>query len=324
MLTCDKCSGQINEGSKFCPHCGDPVTEDDQPSVVVSGQQVADVEITFGRSSSANYEQAVAIAQNIPSYIEEGEGREIRHRVKLPITEVELILNLHGLVGTWKSSRMLINGQPAQKSDLVYHGMGCYRNRQKAYDRDRFCFGEADYEANIWGCKRMGMPVIQWGGWLEYGKLDQAGVWHFDKDRIRHELELKIEENKLCPVLDRARILETLDRMPDSVNPKSDPNWEYTTTYEDIPDGGYREVATGVRPVVKRVSRYVVGEYRPAWDDFDKEEQPATQTIEVELKLPSTSQMPPRSQSRSGCLGMIAAIVSAVSTLAILAFAVSP
>lgn len=64
------------------------------------------------------------------------------------------------------------------------------------------CFGEHEHEANIWGCKRLGMPLTRWGGgWLEYGWFDKNGVWHFDKARIRHELEVRIHENRLCPVL---------------------------------------------------------------------------------------------------------------------------
>ena len=58
--------------------------------------------------------------------------------------------------------------------------------------------GEKEFEANIWGCKRLNMPVNEWGGgWLDYGSFDKSGVWHFDKDRIRHELAISLKENEL-------------------------------------------------------------------------------------------------------------------------------
>ena len=173
MLTCDKCAGQITEDSHLCPHCGDPVTEADHPSAESIGKTVAVVELSFGHSSSQNYDGALQICRNTPSYTESGEGKQLRHTVALPITEIELILNLHRLVGGWKSSRMLINGQLAQRSDLVYRAAGCYRNRQKTPDRDLYCFGKEAHEANIWGCKRLGLPALAWGGgWLDYGKFD--------------------------------------------------------------------------------------------------------------------------------------------------------
>ena len=90
------------------------------------------------------------------------------------------------------------------------------------------------------------MPINELGGgWLDYGAFDQSGVWHFDKDRVRHELELTLKENELCPVLDRKRVLQTLDKLPNSINPKIDNNWQYRTSYEEV-NGDYKEVAVGV------------------------------------------------------------------------------
>ena len=56
MLTCDKCAGQINEDSGLCPHCGDPVTEADHPSAETVEKATAIVELSFGKSSSQNYD----------------------------------------------------------------------------------------------------------------------------------------------------------------------------------------------------------------------------------------------------------------------------
>lgn len=65
-----------------------------------------------------------------------------------------------------------------------HHGVGCYRNRQKAHDPDQFCFGERPHEANLWGCKKLNMPLSEWGGgWLAYGTFDSEGAWIFDKRR---------------------------------------------------------------------------------------------------------------------------------------------
>ena len=93
--------------------CGDPVTDADHPSAEYVGKSIAIVELSFGKSSSRNYDQAIEICRNTPSYTESGEGKQLRHTARLPITEIELILNLHKLVGGWKSSRLLINKQPA-------------------------------------------------------------------------------------------------------------------------------------------------------------------------------------------------------------------
>lgn len=271
MLICDKCNASANEGSNFCPQCGNSITENNRVVIPATQSQVANVDISFGESSSANFNKAVEICKRIPSYSVSGEGKQSQHKITLPITEVDLVINIFDLVGSWKSSKMLINGHTATKKDLTYYGVGCYRNRQKAYKLEQFCFGESEYELNIWGCKRLNMPINEYGGrWLDYGEFDKSGVWHFDKARIKHELELELKENELCPVLNKKRVLETLDKLPNSINPKNDSNWSYRTNYEEV-DGNYKEVAVGIKPVIKKINRYVIGDFKPDWKADNQE-----------------------------------------------------
>lgn len=266
MFVCDKCGAGIHEGTKFCSQCGDPVTDDDKVLIVFEKTNIANVEITFGQSSSPNFAKAVEICKNIPSYEISGKGKQIQHKITLPITEVGLLINVYDMVGSWKSSQMLIAGHPATKKDLTYHGVGCYRNRQKAYKPDQFCFGEKEYEANIWGCKKLNMPINQWGGgWIDYGKFNKSGVWLFDKGKIKHELEIALNEYELCPALDKNHVFETLEKLPNSINPKKDSNWKYRTTYEEV-NGNFEKVAVGIIPVVKKLNSYVIGSFKPKWE----------------------------------------------------------
>ncbi len=184
------------------------------------------------------------------------------------------------------------------------------------------CFGEHEHEANIWGCKRLGMPLTRWGGgWLEYGWFDKNGVWHFDKARIRHELEVRIHENRLCPVLDSRRIMQTLDKLPDSIDPKRDPNWEYITTYEKI-RGEYKEIATGIRPVIRRAAGYVIGDFRPSWEVDDEANATPTgrkimidpaEMAEVRRQVAATREQP----KRSGCLSVILVMIALIGVVLI-------
>lgn len=301
MLICDKCGASITENSRFCAQCGDPVTEADIVPNAVSATGVVTVQLSFGYSTSPAYSKAVAISEKIPSYEATGEGKQIQHKVVLPLTEVELVANLFDLVGSWKSSQMLINGQPATKKDLSYYGVGCYRARQKAYKPEAYCYGQHQYEANIWGCKKLGMPVSEWGGgWLDYGQFDSSGVWHIDKARVQHELEVALKENEFCPALNRARVLETLDKLPSTIDPKTDKNWQYRTSYEEV-RGDYKEVAVGIRPVLKKVNRYIVGGYKPTWEDESESANAAAIQVKFEpSKLAaSPTKSAPEQKSRS-------------------------
>lgn len=267
MLICDKCSARLTEGTKYCHQCGDPVTELDRVSNgVVSLVQTGTAQITFGYSASANYEKAVSICRNIPSHTTEGEGKQAKHSVTLSLTEVELITHVFDLVGGWKSSRMLLNGKPATKKNLTYGALNCFSTRQQARNREQYCYGETLYQANIWGCFKLRMPVSEWGGgWLEYGSFDDNGTWYFDKHRIQQHLEKELDSCDLCPALDRHQVLQTLQRFPQQVNPKKDSNWEYVTRHERVKLGEYRELAIGVRPILRRINAYVISSYKPYW-----------------------------------------------------------
>lgn len=304
MLECDKCKGIFSDEFKFCPHCGDPVTENDRPVSDVSSSNVSEAVLTFGYSKSASYQKAVDIVKKIPSYTETGEEKDITHSVKLPVTEIELLLNLYDIVGNWKSARLLINNIQRSKSDLVYYGLGCYQSRLKAYDQISYCFGDNQHEYNIWGCKRLAMPLSEWGGgWLSMGIMDQNGIWHFDKDRLKHEIILKLHENELCPVLDRQRILDTLDKLPGSIDPRTNNKWEYITNYEMI-NGEYREVAVGIKPVLKRATGYILGNYRPSWQE-EQHQTASTYTINLELPEPFQQTGNKHSASHKGCTSII-------------------
>lgn len=312
MLTCDKCGNQIPQAAKFCPHCGDPVTEADQAQQLVTTDHVPQAEVTFGYSSSSNYPTAIELAQKIPTYEEQGEGKDKTHGVTLDVTDLELVITLWDLVGNWKSSQLLIDGQRASKSTLVHKGLGCYRKRQAAYIPQQYCFGEGMHDFNIWGCHRLRLPMNSWAEWLTFGKFDSKGVWHFDKARIKHALDSAIHEHRLCPVLQPTNVYATLDRFPDSVNPKTDPHWEYIRDYGS-------DVATGVRPILKRASEYVLGEFRPNTPDEDAQSGP---TYVAEIDLGSTSRPAPASKpakpeqrmSRAGCVmwGLLIVIAIAV------------
>ena len=266
MYICDKCGARILETSRFCPQCGDPVTEEDIITDASLNTGVSLVKISFGYSSSPNYSIAIDICKKTPFYQQLGEGNKVLHVLTLPITEIELLINLFELVGSWKSSKMLIDGHSSTKKDLVYKGPGCFRNREKSFNPEQYCFGERWFEANIWGCKRLNMPINDYnGGCFSYGNFDRYGAWNLDKEKIKHELDLGIQENQYCPVLNRTSIMDTLDKLPEAIDPKTDDNWVYRKS-EVYKDGEYTSIATGIAPAINKVDNYVIGKYKPIWD----------------------------------------------------------
>ncbi|UOO89498.1 zinc ribbon domain-containing protein [Vitreoscilla massiliensis] len=255
-LVCDKCSTPIRSGSKFCPNCGDPVDYRDIASEneVSSGENESDVVITFGYSSSASYDRAVAICENMPSYSVAGDGNKTVHKLSIPLSEIDLIVNLYEIIGNWKTSTFHIGHKQITKRDLTMGALGCYRKYCNSYNKEEYCANNSEYYNHIFGCNRLDMPIQVWGGgWLEYGQFDVFGKWIFDKPRIQKELQDGLLENELCPRLDRQAVMKIFTALPNSISPNTDPNWEYKYQY-DYNNETYQSTQrmVGIKPAEKK------------------------------------------------------------------------
>ncbi len=252
MYICDKCGAHIDSGAKFCGQCGDPVTEADIPKKALSSNAIPLAVITFGYSSSANYPKAQKLCEHIPTYQVIGEGKQAEHQVTLEVTEIALIKKLYDLVGSWKSSQMLIGGKQCTKKDLTYYGLGCYQNRQQSSNPDNYCNEVTHWNDNIWGCLRMPTIDVEQLSWnlSVYGNLNKKGQWVLDQKRLQQDLMSSIKENELCPRLDREHIMSVFQKLPDYIDPKTDKRWQYETR-QRYSENGYFDEIVGIKPAKK-------------------------------------------------------------------------
>lgn len=223
------------------------------------------VQMYFGYSKSLGYRDALDLCADLPSFSTTGEGNDVTHSISVPITDIALLMRLYELVGGWKSFRLIIDGQETERQGLIQQGGACYSKRQSAQDPQQYCFGDSRLEYNLWGCKRLDMPTDEAGhGWVAYGAMDAKGVWHFDKSRIREELDVAMQTCRLCPVFDRPRVITTLEALPDAVDPRQNGAWAYRSASEDRQNGDPVSPA-GIAPIGTHIAQYVLGEYRPQW-----------------------------------------------------------
>lgn len=199
--------------------------------------------IRFGKSTSVNYDAAVEIASEFPSYKQTGEGRNILHEVTFEEEQLDLFFELYDLVGRWKSTSIYFNGE------RILHGrsnfLWCFRERQNAYDKDDYCFSRDDgshHTDNYFGCRFIKPNPLEWKGLQGYGEMDRSGTFHVNKDRIQHELSIALKEYGSCPAFNYKRAISLMESIPEKINPNSNSEWEYVTDY--TAEG---EVATAVR-----------------------------------------------------------------------------
>jgi len=211
-----------------------------------SGSGVA--EITFGYSTSRYYPKAVELCTKLGG-TKTGEGTEEEWTVRLPLEALDEIRELYTLTGNWKGTRMSIDGKPATLKDLSFGPLGCYTHRCQAEDPVKYCYGlDSEFEINPWGCRRLKMPLLGWNvDWLGYGHIEK-GVWVFDKDAIARQLEERLYDNRLCPALNVSAARRAMELLPDRIDPRKDPSWDYVTHTERNRRGKLVETVYGVRP----------------------------------------------------------------------------
>lgn len=199
--------------------------------------------VEFGKSTSQNYPHAVELASRYDTYEESGEGKFIKHVTTFTPEQIMDFFDLYELVGRWKSCSIYIDGELVPPNKL--HFLRCFQERLKAYDKNEYCYGRDDgYNSNDndFGCRHTNIQLYGWQGLRGYGAMDRQGVFHVNKDKLRHDIYKNIETYQLCPALSVDVIERGVNEVPERVNPKRDRDWEYVTEYEDG-----KEIAVAVR-----------------------------------------------------------------------------
>ncbi|MGI6584199.1 MAG: hypothetical protein GX766_08840 [Firmicutes bacterium] len=311
-MKCKNCGVEF-EGN-FCPNCGTPAATE-QNAVIVAAPDPAmpRITLTFSKSTSKNYPLAVERAMKFPTYSERINGKEVVHCVDFTFDQVEEIRSLLDLVGQWKSTALYVNGQlrPYKEiSSVIY----CYAERERAYNPKDYCFGRDDvheYNDNDLGCRHCGVNPYDWHGLQEFGVMQRNGTFVIDKNKLIYTVSRNLEPYMLCPALDVDAIRKRLEEIPERINPKTDPRWEYVTEWVDG-----KEVAIAVRKKSPRKGQgYVIKDYSQLSKDDDYD----IGAVKVEPVKERTLKTTTAQTSGCGCLGCLLPILGILSVL-VLAF----
>lgn len=182
------------------------------------------VSISFGRSRSENFPQALGLARMAPKYLEHTvEGRAIHQSVfSSKPTEYLAFVKLYELVSSWKSCFVVINGQMVDRK--IVGGLNyCYGDRCRSGNPE-FCYGASYMTENPFGCHRIQISACN-NPWWTFGKFNSKGIWLVDKKTMLKRILEYSEPYRLCPAFSIDSVLEALKNLPDNINPKKDKNW---------------------------------------------------------------------------------------------------
>ena len=182
------------------------------------------VSISFGKSRSDNFPQALALAKMAPQYIENDiDGQTIYQAIySAKPQEYLAFIKLYELVSNWKSCFVVINGQMVDRK--IIGGLNyCYGDKCRSGNPE-FCYGASFMTENPFGCHRIQISAYN-NPWWTFGSFDRKGVWMVNKEAMLKRIIEYSEPYQLCPAFSLDRVLEALNNLPDKIDPRKDKGW---------------------------------------------------------------------------------------------------
>jgi uncharacterized tellurite resistance protein B-like protein len=191
--TCPSCGASVDAEASFCPKCGSGLTSTDDAVQVDVTIPSSGLVIEFAESTAASFPKALQLAKTTAGFQSYQKNKKTWYLAVYPSKDLKEVMPLVESLTAMRNRRLYIDGQE-KPWDEVFGFVWCAEQRTKAYRPLEYCFGKDENRLNPWGCKQARMDWTEWADWFCYGRWEKAGVfggkvqWHFDKERIRHQL----------------------------------------------------------------------------------------------------------------------------------------
>ena len=179
------------------------------------------ISVSFGKSTSENYAKAVLLAKNAPQYHEQIDNGIILHQAIYSHrpNEFKAYLMLYELVGSWKSSFVMINGTLIDRK-VIGKLNYCYGDKCRI-GKNQYCYGASFMTENPFGCHRLQISAANNPWWSFYER--NGNKWVLDKISMKERIDSYARIYCICPCFNYDKILTILNSLPDTMN-----NSQYT------------------------------------------------------------------------------------------------
>jgi AAA+ superfamily predicted ATPase len=202
------------------------------------------LEITFGKSPSAHYGQAVQRARTFSGYRQTGEGPTLVHTVTVKVSLAheatwEKLHDLLRLIQGWKSTRMTVAGHVVnywQLTSRLAQVKSCHA--RKVQQNAGYCSGKQrpGDEATTFGCRLLRCITRQIHGrdsWIHFGALSaQRDSFRVHKPVILRTIEHQTRADGclFCPAFRWQRVRADVGDLPDIIQLGTDSLFEIKTS----------------------------------------------------------------------------------------------
>jgi len=173
------------------------------------------ITISFGKSTSLNYEKAILLAKRASQYHEQYNNGNILHQAIYSDEPKEFLkfVILYDLIGKWKSSFVFCNGVMMDKQilkELIY----CYGNKCRSKESD-YCYGSYGRKINPFPCRRIG--IARWSNqlWRYYSKNNSHYI--LNKQELVNLITNLAKKSGFCPKFNYDEMICALNSLSNKI-----------------------------------------------------------------------------------------------------------
>lgn len=186
------------------------------------------ISISFGKSTSKNFEKAFYLAKASDRFVEDVDdsGNPLFQAFYFEENYLDF-QRLYKIIGSWKSTFVFIDGELIDSKSLGKINI-CYGDKLKFHD-PLFCYGASQWTSNPFGCHRLMLTPSQ-TPWWTFGEFNRRGEWIIDKEAIKEKIEYKSILFNKCPAFDKNKALFALELLPNKITRRDSKRWYFDRT----------------------------------------------------------------------------------------------
>lgn len=199
-------------------------------------------ELSFGKSSSANYHTALELAEKINDFTPISTNSKL-NVVKFSgeefLKKCNIIEELYNIIKGWKSVKFIhknFETQPYNFFNNFKQIHFCSKGYISSVQKESYC--STDNNTENWGCKlltniKRNLDSYSYyrsstDYWYGYGTFESENVWRINKGILIERLKNEIDIKKIyhCPFFSIERVFNQIDSLPEIININEGDNWE--------------------------------------------------------------------------------------------------
>lgn len=170
------------------------------------------ISVSFGKSSSDNFDRAIALAKAAPQYHTQTDNGHTLHQAIYSSDPDDFLqyMTLYEVVKNWKTTFVMVNGKIIDKK-IVGKLNYCYGDKCRS-GNPNFCYGASYMTENPFGCHRLQISAAN-HPWMSFYR-NRGSKWYLDTKAMQERIDSYANIYSVCPCFDYDAVIRAFNSLP--------------------------------------------------------------------------------------------------------------